>query len=109
MLAQNHGDTGMATVNIVFAKVGVRGIENSYPAYLSGGIVSEDITSSASSQATTATALEGQTARITASGGNIRVIAGASPTALTSSLLVLDGTSFDLGVETGDKIAVIDG
>ena len=99
----------MATVNIVFSKVGVRGIENSYPAYLAAGSVSEDITSTASSQATTASATEGQTARITVSGGNVRIKAGASPTAIVTGVLILDGTTFDWGVEIGDKIAVIDG
>jgi len=99
----------MATVNIVFAKIGFRGIDGTYASYLAAGIVSEDITSSATSQATTAAATEGQMARITVTGGNVRVLASAAPTALVTSTLVLAGTSFDLGVEAGDKIAVIDG
>ena len=103
----------MATVNIVFSKVGVRGGDDAYPAYLSAGSVSEDITSSASSQVTiasaTALAAEGQCVRITASGGNVRVKAGTSPTATVTDLLILDGTTFDWGISIGDKIAVIDG
>lgn len=69
----------------------------------------ETITTSASSQATTATALAGELASITVSGGAIFVKVAAAPTAASGSgYLIPDGGRLDLGsLAAGDKVAVI--
>ena len=98
----------MATVNIVFAQVGGAGIDSRLGVYQGHGAESEDITSSATSQQSTGVAKDQTFIRITTTGGAIRILTGVNPTALTSSILVLDDTTMDLAVRKGDKIAVID-
>jgi hypothetical protein len=96
----------MATVSIVFAKA-MQGIIPALSAHVSAA---EAITSSGTSQATTATAASTDVARITSSGGAIWVKVGATPTAAAGSdHLVPDGGALDLvNLQVGDKIAVID-
>jgi hypothetical protein len=69
---------------------------------------SESITSSATSQQTTATAKNGEVATITVSGGDIRAQFGANPTATANSWLIVDGTTRDFAIAPGDKVAVVD-
>lgn len=97
----------MATVKITFrapTNIGGTSVYSRQPR------ASQTITSSASSQASTITALAGEIATITASGGAVHVIAGSAPTAATTTGdLVPDGGSIELGfMLTGDKIAIID-
>lgn len=101
----------MATVNIVFAMVG-GGSRSSvdYPAYAAKGLESENITSSGTSQQSTNEAKsDSYFVRIVSSGGNVRVEVNDNPTALATSVIVLDGVPLDLYVLRGDKVAVIDG
>jgi hypothetical protein len=103
----------MATVNIVFsyAYTADSGVGGGVPAYNGRYTAQENKTSSGTSGATTITALAGQTARITVTGGNIYVAAPAtSPTAVNATgWLVLNGTSLDLtNLRLLDKIAIID-
>ena len=97
----------MGTVNIVFASHG--GPSNAAPVYNGTPHGVENITSSGTSQATTATApTSGTVARI-ASTSDVYVKTGASPTAAAGSdFLVLGGTTLDLFLQVGDKVAVID-
>lgn len=96
----------MARVNIVFARM----VDNH--AQVMGAIPSavEDITSSASSQSTTAKAGNNDGVRIVSNGGKVRVAVGAAPTVTsTTGWLVLDGQELILGhVAAGHKVAVID-
>ena len=70
----------------------------------------ETITTSGTSQATTIVAQEGRFARVSASGGTIRIAVGQNPTALAGSGdWVMDGDTLDIGrLTVGEKIAVID-
>jgi hypothetical protein len=94
----------MATVAITFATLIAPdvSVESAYPR------ASENITSSASSQATTATARNGEVIAITAAGGDIRAAFGADPTATSTGILILDGQTRFFQPEPGHKAAVID-
>lgn len=97
----------MATVKITFrAPTNVGGTS----VYSRAPRASQTITSSASSQASTITALTGEIATITASGGAVHVIVGSSPTAATTTGdLVPDGATLELGfMLDADKVAIID-
>ena len=80
------------------------------PVYAPRPRITQDITSGASSVASTIEALPGDYARIVASGGNLRIEVGSAPVALaTRGDIILAGTSIDIGpLNAGDKIAVID-
>jgi hypothetical protein len=98
------------------AKVGItigRAIDGFKNAYAGVPVISESITSSGSSQATTGTVpqVPDVAARITTSGGPIWVKTGsASPTAAAGDdYLIPDGGTLDIVfLEVGWKIAVID-
>lgn len=95
----------MATVNVIFGKMTPRGVlMGAQPSSI------EDITSSGTSQATTATASTGDAAQVTVTGGAVRVAFGPSPTATaTDAILILDGQTREFGgLQSGDKCAVID-
>ncbi len=97
----------MATVQINFddpANIGGTSVFNAYPR------ASEDLTSSGTSQQTTITAIAGEVASITASGGAVWVKAGQSPTAAAGdNHLVADGETKTIGLlRDGDEIAIID-
>ena len=97
----------MATVQVVFAKAGAKGVQ----VMAAGFSANEIITSSATSQATTASASQANdVVMIVASGGNVYVNVAAAPTAAAdaTSLLILDGERVPLSVNSGDKVAVID-
>lgn len=72
--------------------------------------VAETITSSASSQQTTATATAGEFVTITAAGGAVHVRVGQNPTASTSTgYLVTDGGEKTIGpCAAGDEVAILD-
>ncbi len=95
----------MATVNVALSK-GMNG----YPTTTTDARVSEVITSSGTSQASTSLALGGEVVTITASGGNVWVKIGAAPTAEEGGdWLVLDGTTrYFAPTAAGDVVAVID-
>jgi len=96
----------MATVRVTFrSAVSVGG-----SSVASKPRVSEEMTSSGTSAASTITALAGEVARIVVSGGPVSVVVGTSPTATAAGGdLVLDGMMIEIGaLADGDKIAVID-
>ena len=69
----------------------------------------ELFTSSATSQATTETALSTEVVRVTASGGAVWVEVDPTPTAAEATgYLLLDGHTIDISANAGDKVAIID-
>lgn len=97
----------MGTVNVVIGTVG--GLSGSAQAYNGSPESAENVTSSATSAATTNTAVrDGLCARVTTDTA-VYVKTGASPTAAagTDWYLPANGT-IDLFLNTGDKVAVID-
>ena len=99
----------MSAINVTFAYAGSMNLQADQPAYQVAGSTSEALTSSGTSAATTATALEGQFARVAPVDGGVYVTAGAAPTAVTAQgFYVASGSVLDLAVRAGDKIAVVD-
>lgn len=102
----------MATVTIVLGKATSKFGENNDPMPIPNAAYDEqqDITSSAASQPTTIVADDKrQYWSVTASGGNVRVVAGAAPTATaTTGWLVIDGQTREFGAVLGQKLAIID-
>ena len=98
----------MATVGITFGAA----MDGFKPVYAGLPEVSETLTSSGSSQATTgAITHPDQIARVTTSGGAVWVKTGAaSPTAAAGDdYLLPDGGTIDLGrLQVGWKVAVVD-
>lgn len=96
----------MATLAVTYGAAMGAGV----PVYASIPRASEAITTSASSQATTATARSGDFASCTASGGAVWISIGQSPTAAAGThYLIPDGATKDFGpLLEGDKVAVID-
>jgi hypothetical protein len=94
----------MATVAITFAPLIAPNVsvESAYPR------ASETITSSDTSQATTAAASNSEVIAITSAGGDIRAAFGAAPTATSAGVLILDGQTRYFAPEPGHKAAVID-
>lgn len=94
----------MATVEVAFVAL-ANGVIDS-----AGFSSTQVITSSASNQVSTAGAANGDSALITATGGNVYIAFGASPDATVAATrrLVLDGTSRPFAVPTGHKVAVVD-
>lgn len=94
----------MATVTVTFFR----------PAQYEGfGVIgnvsdSETLTSAGTSGASTASAEQGDIARVTVSGGNVHVTKGTSPTATTDDALLVDGTTEYFACVYGDKVAIID-
>lgn len=108
----------MATVTVKLFQAGAD-LQNGEKADVAilDGCIGEQFTSSASSQATTATAPDGGRrgetafARIHSSGGAIRITSATSPTAVgtnSSHPVVADGETFDCSIKPGEKIALID-
>lgn len=97
----------MATVNIVFATIG--GPSGAANAYNGGVLASENVTSSGVS-AQSAASPTGCVARVTPMDGAVYVKADSSdPTAAAGSdYLVMTGSTVDLFINAGDKVAVID-
>jgi hypothetical protein len=84
----------MATIHVTMFSATANGSASFYAA---SPRVAETITSSGSSQATTITALTGETASIVASGGAVWVLAGTSPTAVSGAgYLLPDGGRLEL-------------
>lgn len=101
----------MATVNILIGRVSnVRRNANTMPV-LDAAATSEDITSSGTSQATTAAAPKDGTdyyVQITTTG-DIRIAVGEGPTAVDGQgPLILANTTRDFALPPGFKVAVID-
>lgn len=96
----------MATVHVAFSE----GNQQYVPVAAKTPSGSEVITSSATSQATTITANNGEFVTITASGGNVWAKIGSSPTAASADeWLILDGQTRNFGpCAAGDTCAVID-
>lgn len=69
---------------------------------------SENITTSGTSQASSASSVGNELVRVSVTGGSIRVLVGANPTATTASILVLENTTEYFDTKNGDKVAVID-
>lgn len=96
----------MADVRIRFG--GVMG--GGAPVYAPIPDATAKITSSASSQATTAAAEQNDYVTIKAIGGTVAFAIGPAPVAIaTSGDVVADGERMDLGpLKAGDKVAIID-
>ena len=88
--------SGAATVNGSTVPV------YSYP------ITTQKITTSASSQRSSALNVDTRICSLKAVGGNLRVAFGGEPTASTSTKLLSTSEVYDIAVKGGDKIAVID-
>lgn len=99
----------MATVHIVNARTFLNSINGPHPVPSSSPVVKQTITSSGSSQATSISASDGYWV-VTASGGNVWIKAGSSPTAEAGNdWLILDGQTRDFAVSGPlEKLAVID-
>jgi len=97
----------MATVSITYFRASI--VRGGASVIDGSDYVAEVITSSASSQSTTATAtLNRNFIRVTPSGGNIYIAIGTSPTAVTGSgIMVVDGTTEVFNLPVGYKIAII--
>jgi len=80
------------------------------PVYAPYPNASQTVTTSASSAASTISAILVDYARIVAQGGNMRIAVGSAPVAtITAGYVILDGAHLDIGpLKTGDKIAAID-
>jgi hypothetical protein len=96
----------MASVEVSFISpvIQASALDAAYP------FASEVITSTASNQTTTATALAGHTAIVVSVGGDVKVQIGQSPNATTGSVrLVPDGQfrAFS-GLRAGDRVSVVD-
>lgn len=107
----------MATVCINLVTVsnvgGIAGPLVNMPVMSGAQIATETITSSGTSQATTATSTQNSRAEfwdIVVSGGNVRLAFAASPTAAADSgWLILDGERVQFGASgSGERVAVID-
>jgi hypothetical protein len=97
----------MATINIVFAKIGGKG--NNEPVYKGNALGSENVTSSGTSAQTTGDAAEDCYVRIFAIDGAIYAKTGPNPTAAAGDeWYIASGDLLDLAVNAGDKVAVID-
>lgn len=98
----------MATVGVTFFRTSI--IEESAACIEAQDMVSQVFTSSASSQATTATATASRNfVRVGASGGNVYLAFGTAPTAVTATgYLLLAGTSEVFHLPDGYKVAIID-
>jgi hypothetical protein len=98
----------MATVNTMYFKPST--IEGAAAVIDPVDAVTQTITSSASTQSTTGTATVGRNfVRVAASGGNVYLAFGTSPTAVTATgFLLLDGTSEVFHLADGWKVALID-
>ena len=96
----------MGTVNVTFASVG--GPSGAMPAYNGRSQASENITSSGTSAQSTNTApRSGTVARIAAVDASVYVKTGDNPTAAAGDWFLALGTTIDLFLEAGDKVAVI--
>lgn len=103
------------TINLVKAKNrgGASGASLNMPVPASVQEATEDLETSATSQATTITssdAFAGEFWDVVVSGGNVRLAFGADPTAQEDAgWLVLDGERIQFGASgPGEKLAVID-
>lgn len=94
----------MATVNLAFN----RPFRDSGFGVVGSIRASENITSSASSQASSNSFQGDEVCIVTVTGGSVYIKTGSSPTAASGDLLVLDGSSIPIYSAAGDKIAVID-
>ncbi len=95
----------MATVQITFKRGGESNVQISTLGFSSN----QTFTSSGTSQATTAGASNGDIVQIVVDGGNVRVIAAATPVAVANDTceLLTPGT-YHFSVPAGHKVAVID-
>ena len=98
----------MATVNVNFFRPAV--IQETTAVIGVSDNVNEVFTSSGTSQATTATATADRNyVRVVASGGNVFLAFGTSPTAVTATgHLLIDGVPEVFFLENGFKVALID-
>lgn len=96
----------MATAQVMFGRTPVTGI----PVASAGFSSNQVFTTSGTSQATTLAAKQGDSVvTVTVTGGNVYIKTGTAPTAVAdaTSILILDGTTRDFGINLGDKLAVI--
>lgn len=98
----------MAIVSITYFRPSL--VNDAAAVISASDMVNEIITSSATSQSTTATATENRKfVRVVASGGAVYMKVGASPTAVNGEgMLLADGAVEYLELQTGHKVAVID-
>lgn len=98
----------MATVNVCFMPASV--VKDLSTVGASSQVTSEAVTSSATSQATTITASNGDhVCRIAVSGNDVWVKFGPTPTAASASdILMLAGSVEYFDINEGDKVAVMD-
>ena len=97
----------MATIAIAFAKA----MEGGTPVMSPIPTAKQSLTSSGTSQQSTAIAGNGQICQITASGGKVWARFVPNPTASAGNdYLILDGQTREFGImSVGDKVAIIDG
>lgn len=96
----------MATVSLLMARPHFVG--QNAAAVLSTNYISEVMTSSATDQASTLTAREGDVLRIACTGGNVIVDVGVSPDTDTGGFVVLDGSTEFIGVAAGHTVHIQD-
>ncbi len=95
-------------VNVVFSRAGANS-QRDVEVYVGEGAQFENIATPTSTTQSTNTADEGDVARVTPVGGAVYALSGSNPTvAVGSGWYIPDGVSFDVSVNQGDKIAVID-
>ncbi|MGO4316707.1 hypothetical protein [Agrobacterium sp. MCAB5] len=106
----------MATVGIALSAISNKassGLNAVMPVADANATASATVTSSASSQSPSVTVpSDGKQYywSITASGNNVWVTFGSSPTAVAGTTwLIVDGTTCDFAASAGQKCAVIDG
>jgi len=97
----------MATVNVTYFRPSI--LQGATAVYsVNSDATNEVITSSATSQATTATATGKNYARVVTTGGNVWLAFGTSPTAVTNTgRLLVDGVPEVYYLDDGWKVAVI--
>lgn len=98
----------MATVNVAFAKISnFNGTAVNNPEFILG----ESVTSSGTSQQSVGAALDyHEVVRVAVAGGNVWIRIGNNPTAAVGDdILLIDGDTEYFSVNTGDKVAIIDG
>lgn len=96
----------MATVRVNFGTAMGAGVP-SYPPTVKGG---QTLISSGSNQVATPSAVSGDFAHVTSSGGAVAVNIGASPNAASDpTWIVVDGETKLFGpLQDGDKVAIVD-
>lgn len=98
----------MATMNVVYARAGMRGNDGEVSAYDGNFIAAANVTTSGTSAQSAVTTV-GCFARVTAIGGAMYITAGTNPTATVGpGWYLASGATIDLWLQSGQRLAVID-